>query len=60
VDFAAFQVCFTGDATPLSGLSQACACVDVEPDGNIDGFDATAFETCASGPGVPADPTCGG
>jgi hypothetical protein len=69
-DFAIFQVCYTGSLSPGSHvLPQACACVDLgddnndsvpDHDGDIDGFDYTAFEDCASGPGILANPTCGG
>jgi hypothetical protein len=65
-DFAVLQACFTGP--DWSGpLSQACHCLDQgddngdglpDHDGNIDNYDILAFEKCASGPGIPADPGC--
>ncbi|UCD30523.1 MAG: hypothetical protein JSV03_08665 [Planctomycetota bacterium] len=60
-DFAVFQVCYGG-----SGVSPTpeCKCFDQEPaggDGDVDGNDFSGpFETCASGPDVPANPACDG
>ncbi len=69
-DFAVFQAECFGQVAPFEGtLSQTCACVDLgdgnddgvpDRNGTIDGFDYAAFEDCASGPGIPAVPTCGG
>jgi hypothetical protein len=67
-DFAAFQVCYTGDggSTPVT-IAAGCERFNRDgneggtmPNGDIDGFDRTAFENCASGPGVPFDPCCNG
>jgi len=69
-DFAVFQAECFGQVAPFEGtLPQTCACVDLGDDnddgvpdynGTINGFDYAAFEDCASGPGIPAVPTCGG
>ncbi len=67
-DFAAFQVCYTGDggSAPVT-IAAGCERFNRDgdeggtmPNGDIDGFDRTAFENCASGPGVPYDPCCNG
>ena len=60
-DFAVFQACITGAA---GGILPGCACFDREPDTDVDQDDLgnptllDTFEGCASGPDVPADPTC--
>jgi hypothetical protein len=56
-DFAAFQLCYTGDEF-TGELTEACRCLDIDFDGDIGRTDWIAFEICASGPEVPADPTC--
>jgi len=54
-DFAKFQMCFTGiGGTIVSG----CACFDRDGDEDVDANDYTEFENCASGPDIPADPSC--
>jgi hypothetical protein len=55
-DFAAFQVCYTGSAGAFD--CQACQCMNANGNQFIDGDDLSAFEACASGPGIPADPAC--
>ena len=52
-DFAFLQLCFD-DPIPAG-----CECADVVSDGVINVSDVNAFEDCASGPGVAADPNCG-
>ena len=60
-DFSMFQACFTGLG---GGILPGCACFDREPDTDVDQDDLggptlpNTFEGCASGPDVPADPTC--
>jgi hypothetical protein len=59
-DFSLFQVCF-GATSPLELLG--CQCFDEHAkvgggDDNITQEDYIAFEGCASGPNVPADPSC--
>ncbi len=55
VDFSVFQVCYTGfDST----LPAGCECADRTGDGFVTQSDATAFEACASGPGIPANADC--
>lgn len=54
-DFAVLQSCYTGD----SGVTaDYCRCVKADADTDVDVLDLQAFENCASGPGVSADPTC--
>jgi len=69
-DFSVFQLCYTGgDASSIPTAPTYCACLNQGDDDNngqpdndtdIDGFDRTAFERCASGPGVLADVCCDG
>ncbi len=66
-DFAVFQQCFTGTATLDETYPPYCVCFDVRDatgqpgsDNAISSFDLTAFELCASGPGIAANPTCTG
>ncbi|NLE61057.1 MAG: hypothetical protein GX616_22145, partial [Planctomycetes bacterium] len=54
-DFAAFQVCYTG---ATGTLPAGCECADSNGDKLVTQSDATDFETCASGPGIPANPDC--
>jgi hypothetical protein len=59
-DFSLFQVCF-GATSPLEPLG--CKCFDEHAkvgggDDNITLEDYVAFEGCASGPNVPANPSC--
>lgn len=59
MDFAVFQACYTGsDPGPGQFDSYWCSCLDFDGDKDIDGDDYTAFEGCASGPGILADPAC--
>jgi hypothetical protein len=62
-DFGALQLCRTEpdapipDEEPLPGFH--CDCFDVaDPKGRMTHADYQAFEACASGPDVPADPAC--
>jgi hypothetical protein len=65
-DFAQWQVCFTG--ANGDGMDvDACGCFDRDPglypglplgDGDVDSDDYLEFINCASGPEVPADPSC--
>jgi hypothetical protein len=73
-DFAVFQLCYTGSgvgAPAIPSNPEYCACLDhadddsnpatpPSSDGDIDSFDLSAFESCASGPNILADPDCGG
>jgi len=57
-DFAKFQACFTGGG---GTAAEECICFDQEPvggDGDVDSLDYGLFENCASGPAMPADPSC--
>lgn len=63
-DFAALQRCLTIGA-PGEGVGDGCQCYDVRSsggqsggDGEIDAWDLAAFDECASGPAVTADPGC--
>lgn len=60
-DLAVFQNCFTGIG---GGVPDGCECLDRDNagagDGDIDEDDYSAFESCASGPDVPANPLCDG
>jgi hypothetical protein len=61
-DFAVFQLCYTGGATPVPGDPEYCVCLDVAPAGTpddaIDALDYDAFKNCVSGPNIPANPAC--
>jgi hypothetical protein len=64
-DFAMFQQCLTGEGGGIPAEPDYCGCFDRRnndnspgQDNDIDGFDLEAFEDCASGPGIPADPAC--
>jgi len=61
-DFAVWQICVTqtGVAAGAPGDPADCVCLDVNDNGQINGADLAAFEVCASGPDVPADPCCDG
>lgn len=52
-DFAALQLC---TAIPMP---DGCGCFDRDGSGTINQVDISAFEACASGPGIAADPGCG-
>ena len=59
--FAVFQLCYTGqDMGPIPTVIEYCGCfdrgVDAPGDDDIDAFDFEAFQLCASGPDVLADP----
>jgi hypothetical protein len=59
-DFAAFQLCFSGQGKPL--LGEGCACFDRGPagaDDDVDADDLDAFTNCLSGPTIPWTPTPG-
>ena len=62
-DFGVFQTCYTGVGGSIPQAPTYCSCLDVDgdggiPDGDIDQADLSQFEDCASGPEVPASPTC--
>lgn len=65
-DFSLLQSCITGTGDPqglFGSLPAICQCLDVTgpgdvPDDALDQQDLVAFELCASGPGIPADPAC--
>ncbi|MHC4444414.1 MAG: BACON domain-containing protein [Planctomycetota bacterium] len=69
-DFSVYQLCYTDtDNGPISTTPAYCRCLDwgdddsdqiPDYDDDIDSFDFTAFQNCASGPNVPADPCCDG
>jgi len=52
MDFARFQLCYTGPSKPL--VDNSCRCLDLNNDDYIDQVDFNSFEQCASGPGVPS------
>lgn len=59
IDFAFFQTCYTGGVGTNPPIYPAgCECADSNIDGAINQADTTAFELCASGPGVAANPAC--
>jgi len=55
VDFAAFQLCFSGDGNPLSDPA-TCRRYNRDSDNDVDTLDFSKFEKCATGPGVALDP----
>jgi hypothetical protein len=62
-DFGVLQSCITGVGGGIPPLPTYCACFDLHMgpgggDGDIAQSDVTAFENCASGPGVPAAQAC--
>jgi len=64
-DFAVLQRCYTGDGGGMVSEPEYCQCFDRRnndnspgEDNDVDSFDLAAFEDCASGSGVPADPAC--
>ncbi len=56
-DFAVLQACFTGDSGAGYDLEK-CHCLDSNDDKKITETDIVAFEACASGPGIQANPSC--
>jgi hypothetical protein len=53
-DFAAFQLCYSGQAQAYVG--ESCHCFDrgpTVPDDDLDKDDVTEFEKCISGPAIP-------
>ncbi|HSW44392.1 MAG TPA: hypothetical protein VLM89_02350 [Phycisphaerae bacterium] len=50
VDFAAFQVCYTGSG---GSIPSGCACFNRDGDSDVDVADFTAFNKCYTGPNVP-------
>jgi len=54
-DFAFMQRCYN----PL-GLPDGCLCADADRDLAVDTVDMNAFDACASGPSVAANPLCDG
>lgn len=55
-DFGTYQRCFTG---PFGAYGlPACRCVDADVNGRVDLDDLAAFQNCASGPAIPANPDC--
>jgi hypothetical protein len=60
LDFAVFQNCYTGAGDPSGLFNRAqCGCLDSDGDSDIDADDYSAFNACASGPGIAADAGCG-
>ncbi len=58
VDFAHLQSCLTtGSGQGLFG--PGCRNADLDRDFDVDQADVGVFVGCASGPAIPADPTCG-
>jgi hypothetical protein len=58
-DFAAIQLCYTDSGDPnLAFDPEMCHCFDLDLDLDIDSADLETFEACASGPGIPAVPSC--
>ncbi|GMV96646.1 MAG: hypothetical protein AMXMBFR83_10080 [Phycisphaerae bacterium] len=59
LDFAAFQLCFTG-ANPLPGAYNwaECRCMNSDPDADIDENDLERFKDCVSAPMVTAIGAC--
>ena len=59
MDFAAFQLCFTG--VPTVGeppvIPESCACFNRNNDAFIDALDFATFQNCYTGPAVPWTPT---
>jgi hypothetical protein len=55
-DFAVVQDCYSG----TDDFAPGCECFNRNADTVINQLDITAFEDCASGPGVPADVCCDG
>ncbi|HOA73687.1 MAG TPA: hypothetical protein PL151_08145 [Phycisphaerae bacterium] len=54
VDFAMLQRCRSTTAV----FSQACRCLDTDGDGDVDEAELVSLILCASGPEIPADPSC--
>jgi hypothetical protein len=54
-DYGLWQLCYLDQSGPAVG---GCSCFDRDGDHHITVFDYEAFEDCASGPGVPANPAC--
>jgi hypothetical protein len=54
-DFGKLQACLTADA---AGILPGCACFNRDGDDDVDSDDIGPFDACASGPDVPANPTC--
>ncbi|HSW44294.1 MAG TPA: hypothetical protein VLM89_01855 [Phycisphaerae bacterium] len=50
VDFAAFQLCYTGGST---GVPSGCECLDRNSDNRINAADFTQFNNCYTGANVP-------
>jgi hypothetical protein len=57
-DLGVFQLCYTGSTGTIPLEPEYCACLDIDGDDHIDDSDYALFEQCASGPEVPANPTC--
>ena len=60
-DFAVFQLCLTGsepDHPPIPVDPELCLCFDLDGDETVGGNELAAFEACASGPTVAAEPDC--
>ena len=53
VDFAAFQLCYTGSG---GGVPPGCECWNRDKNNGVDYNDFTAFNDCWTGPNVPFDP----
>lgn len=58
LDFALFQLCFTGDTAGPPGIG--CGTLDRDNDADVDGADLAKFLACVSGPMIPADKACDG
>lgn len=55
-DFSRLQQCYTGEGT--FALADECECFDHDQDDDVDPASLAAFELCANGPAIAADPAC--
>lgn len=53
IDFAVFQLCYTGTNVPAT--DRACRCFDRDKDTDVDSLDFSAFLSCVTGPMIPFD-----
>jgi len=51
IDFATFQLCFTGAGG--AATSHECRCLDRDKDTDVDTLDFAAFVYCVTGPAIP-------
>ena len=56
VDFATFQMCYTGPGAPQT--DPWCPPIDADGDGDVDTDDLAIFLECLSGANVPSDVHC--